>query len=98
MIFRYFQCLHLMYSKVALMLVYLGTQVQAQIIRKLNYLPDYLSVSYDYGKSKEIGVLQPIFPDYVISCDYAFTYQKELLHTPFLFYKNYINETSATDS
>ena len=58
-----------MYSKVALVLVYLGTQVQAQIIRKLNYLPDYLSVSYDYGKSKEIGVLQPIFPDYVISCD-----------------------------
>ena len=46
LIFRYIQCLHLMYSVVALVLVSSGTQVQPQII--LEYLPNYLSVSYDY--------------------------------------------------
>ena len=44
LIFRHIQCLHLMYSKVALLLVYSGTQVQPQII----LIPDYLSVCYGY--------------------------------------------------
>ena len=48
LIFQYFQCLHLMYSEVAWVLVSSGTQVQLQIILKSGYLPDYLSVSYDY--------------------------------------------------
>ena len=29
-----------------------------------------------FRKSKEIGVLRPLFPDYVISCDYVLTEQK----------------------
>ena len=45
--FRHIQCLHLMYAKVALVLVSSGTQVQSQIILDPDYLPDYLSVSYD---------------------------------------------------
>ena len=48
LIFRYIQCLHLMYSVVALVLVSSGTQVQPQIILDPDYLPNYLSVSYDY--------------------------------------------------
>ena len=43
-----FQCLHLMYAEVARVLVSLGTQVQPHIILDPDYLPDYLSVSYDY--------------------------------------------------
>ena len=52
--FRYIQCLHLMYFEVAWILVSLGTQVQTQIIFDPDYLPDHLSVSYDYGSSKSI--------------------------------------------
>ena len=37
-----------MYSEVAWVLVSSGTQVQLQIILELDYLPDYLSASYDY--------------------------------------------------
>ena len=40
-----------MYAEVVWALVYPGTQVQAQIILVPNYLPDYLSVFYDYGTS-----------------------------------------------
>ena len=29
-----------------------GTQVQPQVILDPDYLPDYLSVSYDYGSTK----------------------------------------------
>ena len=47
--FRHIQCLHLMYAEVAWELVSLGTQVQLQVILDPDYLPDYLSVSYDYG-------------------------------------------------
>ena len=47
--FQHIQCLHLMYSEVAWVLVSSGTQVQPQIIPDPDYLPDYLSVSYDYG-------------------------------------------------
>ena len=48
LIFWYFQCLHFMCSEVAWVLVSLGTQVQPQIILETDYLPDYLSVFYDY--------------------------------------------------
>ena len=47
--FQQIQCLHLMYADVAWALVSSGTQVQPQIIHDPGYLPDYLSVSYDYG-------------------------------------------------
>ena len=43
-----FQCLYLMHAEVAWVLVSSGTQVQLQIIPNPDYLPDYLSVSYDY--------------------------------------------------
>ena len=49
LIFRHIQCLHLMYSEVAWVLVSSGTQVQSQIKLDWDYLSDYLSVSYDYG-------------------------------------------------
>ena len=38
-----------MNSEVAWVLVSSGTQAQAQIILDPDYLPDYLSVSYDYN-------------------------------------------------
>ena len=47
--FQHIQCLHMMYAEVAWVLVSSGTQVQPQIIPDPDYLPDYLSVSYDYG-------------------------------------------------
>ena len=40
-----------MYAEVAWALVSSGTQVQPQIIPDPGYLPDYLSVSYDYDKT-----------------------------------------------
>ena len=46
--FRHIQCLHLMYAEIAWVLVSSGTQVQPQVILDPDYLPDYLSVSYDY--------------------------------------------------
>ena len=49
--FQHTQCLHLMHAEVAWVLVSSGTQVQSQIIPDPDYLPDYLSVSYDYGKT-----------------------------------------------
>ena len=39
-----------MNSEVAWVLVSSGTQVQSQIILDPDYLPDYISVSYDYVK------------------------------------------------
>ena len=47
LIVQHIQCLHLMYSEVSWVVVSLGTQVQSQMIIDLDYLPDYLSVSYD---------------------------------------------------
>ena len=49
LIFRYFQCLHLMHSEVVWLLVFSGTQFQPQIILQPDYLPDCFSVSYDYA-------------------------------------------------
>ena len=37
-----------MYAEVAYVLVSLGNQVQPLVILDPDYLPDYLSVSYDY--------------------------------------------------
>ena len=48
LIFRHIQRLHLMNSEVAWVLVSSGSQVQPQIILNPDYIPDYLSVSYDY--------------------------------------------------
>ena len=39
-----------MYSEVAWVLVFAGTQVQPQIILAPDYLPDYLFVFYEYEK------------------------------------------------
>ena len=39
-----------MSSEVTWVLLSSGTQVQLQIILKPDYLPDYLSISYDYEK------------------------------------------------
>ena len=47
-LFRHIQYLHLMYAEIAWVLVPSGTQVQPQIILDPGYLPDYVSVSYDY--------------------------------------------------
>ena len=49
LIFRQVQCLHLMNSEVVWVPVPSASQVQPQIIRDPGYLPDYLSVSYDYA-------------------------------------------------
>ena len=47
LIVRHIQCLHLMNSEVAWVLVSSGTQVQPQMVLDLHYLRDYLSASYD---------------------------------------------------
>ena len=39
-----------MYGEVAWVLVSSGTQAQPQVILDPDYLPDYLSVSYDYAQ------------------------------------------------
>ena len=49
LIIRHIHCLHWMYSEVAWVLVSSGTQVHLQIILNPDYLPNYLSVSYDYA-------------------------------------------------
>ena len=54
--FLHIQCLHLMYVEVAWELVSSGTQVQPQIILHLDYLPDYLSTSYDYDVNRQTFV------------------------------------------
>ena len=41
-----------MYAEVAWVLESSGTQVQPQVIFDPDYLPDYLSVSYDYDHLK----------------------------------------------
>ena len=45
---RHIKYLHLIYAEVAWVLVSSGTQVQPQVILNPDYLPDYLSISYDY--------------------------------------------------
>ena len=58
LILWHIQCLHLMYSEVAWVLISLGTLVQSQIILNPDYLPDYLSISFNYGKSEAINLMQ----------------------------------------
>ena len=54
--FRHIQCLHLMYAEVAWVLVSSGTQAQSQVILDPDYLPGYLSVSYDYDSFEILHV------------------------------------------
>ena len=49
-----------MNSEVAWVLLYPGTQVQQQIILDSDYLPDYLSVSYDYAEIVKIIILPKV--------------------------------------
>ena len=49
--FWHIQCLHLIYAEIAWVLVSSGIQVQLQVILNPDYLPDYLSVSYDCVES-----------------------------------------------
>ena len=53
LVFCHIQCVHLMYAEVAWVLAFLRTQVgtQLQILLDADYLPDYLSVFYDYGST-----------------------------------------------
>ena len=50
--FRHIQCLHLMYAEVAWVVVSSETQVQPQVKLNPDYLPDYISVSYDYDHTR----------------------------------------------
>ena len=61
LIFRHIQCLHLIYAEVAWVLVSSRTQAQSKIIFDPDYLPDYLSVSYDYIKSVGFMIMNSIF-------------------------------------
>ena len=61
LIFRQNQCLHLMYAKIAWVLVSSVTQVQSQVILDIDYLPDYISVSYDYVNTKCHSLVQFAF-------------------------------------
>ena len=55
LIFRHIQCLPLTYSEVAWVLVSSGTQVL-----QIMLVPDYLSVSYDYGKFKLLKKMRSV--------------------------------------
>ena len=57
LIFPHIQCLHLMNSEVVLVLIPSGTQVKPQIILSPDYLPDYLSVTYDHSFNKFIATI-----------------------------------------
>ena len=50
-----------MYAEVAWVLVSSGTQIQPQVILDSGYLPDYLSVSYDYGRSDKPTMIISVF-------------------------------------
>ena len=52
-----------MYAEVAWVLVSSGTQIQPQVILDSGYLPDYLSVSYDY---ENIHFLHPRYHPKII--------------------------------
>ena len=54
LIFWHIQCLHLVYSEIAWVPVSSGNQVQLETKLNPDYLPDYLSVSYDYGKTENL--------------------------------------------
>ena len=75
--FRHIQCLHLMYAEIAWVLASSGTQGQPQVILDPDYLPEYLSVSYDYDQS-----LSPVLNRFLLS-----RYHEQLL---LLLYKHCI--------
>ena len=52
LVFLHIQCLHLICFEVVLVFVSSETQVQPRIILDPDYLPNYLSVSYDYPQMK----------------------------------------------
>ena len=91
--FQHIQCLHLMYAKVAWVLLSLGTQVQLQIILDPNYLPDYLFVSDDYELTMITRQNDPIFFHLlfelyllVISFLHFKTFKIQFCGVPFLHY------------
>ena len=47
-----------MYAEVAWVLGYSVTQVQPQVLLDPDYLPDYLSVSYDYESNNQMMCLK----------------------------------------
>ena len=57
-----------MYSEVAWVLVFSGTQVQPQIKLQPDYFPDYLSVSYDYIMTDLINSYE-MLPENVLFLD-----------------------------
>ena len=58
LIFRRIQCLNLMISGEAWVLLSSGSQVQPQIMLDPDYPPDYLSASYDYDSTDHDEKLQ----------------------------------------
>ena len=56
LILRHIQSLHLMNSEVAWVLVSSGSQVQSPIVLDPDYIPDYLSVSYNYDQLKKVSI------------------------------------------
>ena len=56
LIFQHIHYLHLMSSELAWVLVSSETQLQLQIMLALECLPDYLSVSYDYGRNSNRNI------------------------------------------
>ena len=70
-----------MYAEVAWVLESSGTQVQPQIIPDPHYLPDYLSVSYDYDSSQPSSKMNKIIrPFWTINKQKSkMAYSKDLL-------------------
>ena len=60
-----------MYAEVAWVLVTSGTQVQPQVVLDSDYLPDYLSVSYDYGANVNSFVFYTTFAKYILRVLFA---------------------------
>ena len=58
LIFPHIQCLHFMNPEIAWVLVSSETQVRLQRILNPGNLPDYFSISYDYGHNLQtFGIL-----------------------------------------
>ena len=73
----------MMYSEASWVLVSSGTQVQLEIILEPDYLPDYLSVSYDYDPAK-----LHINKFYVYIKEKKLTQKKNTSCRPFRSYQN----------
>ena len=55
-----------MYADVTWVLVPSGSQVQPQVILDPDYLPDYLSVCYDYGCTIDFSFVQVLVQDFLL--------------------------------